>query len=197
MQRRDNRKSSLQLQLLPLYAALPSHLQKLPFQKSRSNQRKAIFATSIAETSLTLEGVRFVVDAGFVKLPFFDAEKGFERLVVTNISKASAKQRAGRAGRVSPGKCYRLYTHDSFLKFADGTPPEISRTPLSSFVLTMKALGIDNIMKFDLLTPPTVDSICFALEELFALGAIDDKCKIVKNVGDLMSEFPVDVRLSR
>lgn len=109
---------------MPLYAALPVHLQKMPFNNT-PGKRKAIFATSIAETSITLPRVKFVVDAGWVKLPFFDADRGFERLVVTNVSKASANQRAGRAGRTSPGKCYRLYPHSSFLKFPDMTPPEV------------------------------------------------------------------------
>mmetsp|Transcript_12583 Transcript_12583/g.25735 ORF Transcript_12583/g.25735 Transcript_12583/m.25735 type:complete len:692 (+) Transcript_12583:114-2189(+) len=185
-----------QLQLLPLYAALPQHLQKLPFVNT-PNKRKAIFATSIAETSITLPKVKYVVDSGFVKLPFFDSDRGFERLVITNISKASANQRAGRAGRTSPGKCYRLYPHSSFASFSNQTPPEISRTPLSSFILTMKALGIDNIMKFDLLTPPSVEAMCFALEELFAVGAIDKNCALVPGVGDLLAEFPVEVKLGR
>ena len=110
---------------------------------------------------------------------------------------ASANQRSGRAGRTSPGKCYRLYPHSSFTSFPDQTPPEISRTPLSTFILTMKALGIDNIMKFDLLTPPSVEAMCFALEELFAVGAIDKTCALIPGIGDLLAEFPVEVKLGR
>jgi hypothetical protein len=99
----------MQLSLLPLYAALPHHMQTAPFQKSPPNTRKATFATTIAETSVTLPDVKFVVDAGFVKQPYFDSTKGFERLLVTATSQSSARQRTGRAGRTAPGKCYRLY----------------------------------------------------------------------------------------
>lgn len=182
------------LNAMPLYASLPLHMQTAALQKAPPNSRNAIFATTIAETSVTIPNVKYVVDCGFVKLPFYDAERGFERLVVTKVSKASARQRAGRAGRTSPGQCYRLYSREAYLKFDPASPPEIQRTSLASLVLTMKALGIDNIMNFDLLTPPSVNSLAFALEELYGLGALDDDAKLTDYVGVLMAEFPVEPR---
>jgi ATP-dependent RNA helicase DDX35 len=188
---------TMRLNLLPLYAALPYHMQTAPFQKSPPNVRKVIFATTIAETSVTLPDVTLVVDCGFVKQPYFDSKKGFERLLISSTSKSSAKQRAGRAGRTAPGKCFRLFTRDAYEQFDTRTPPEITRTSLSNFVLTLKTLGVDNIMSFDMLSSPSVNAMCFALEELFALGAIDEKGKLVLGVGDLMGEFPVEVKFAK
>ena len=113
--RSSSMRTTITLTAMPLYAALPIHLQTAPFTPSPPNTRKAIFATSIAETSITLPNVSYVVDCGFVKQPYFDAEKGFERLVVTKVSQSSAMQRAGRAGRTKPGKCFRLYTREGFV----------------------------------------------------------------------------------
>ena len=137
-----------------------------------------------------------MVDAGFEKGPYYEGETGFERMIVTEISKASARQRAGRAGRTSPGKCYRLYTPLTFSSFLPSHPPAIQRTPLTQFVLTLKALGIDSILSFDLLSPVSVPSLTTALEELHVLDCIDNECKLTKGWGDVMAEFPVEPRLA-
>ena len=147
--------------------------------------------------SLTLPNVKFVIDSGLCKLPWYDCERGVERLVVSAGSKSNARQRAGRAGRVSRGKCYRLYTRRAYDGMEDSTKPEIQRTPLANLVLTLKMLGVENIARFKMLTPPTVSALEEALEELYALGAIDDKCIVIEGVGDVMAELPVDVKMSR
>ena len=180
--------------LVPLYAALPLHQQTLALKPS--NSRKIIFATTIAETSVTIPGVKFVVDAGFVKLPYYDPVTSFERLIVTQTSKANAKQRAGRAGRTSPGKCYRLYTEDSFKRMEANQAPDIHRMPLTQFVLTLKALGIDNVMTFDLIDPPSVAAMASSLEELYAIDCIDDNCNLTTGRGDIMAEFPVEPKVA-
>jgi HrpA-like RNA helicase len=132
-----------------------------------------------------------------VKLPYFEAKTGFERLIVGPISQASAKQRAGRAGRVQAGKCYRLYTEKYLAdEMAKQTPPEILRTNLTSFILTLKALGVDNILAFDLMDVPSLDAIVHGLESLYALGAMDDFTHLTKQGMD-MSVFPTEPRVSR
>ena len=194
------RRDEMNFVCLPLYGSLPQNLQARVFhtdQKS-NQQRRIIFATNIAETSVTVPNVKFVVDSGFVKSPFFDPSKGLERLVIAPISKASAKQRAGRAGRCSPGKCYRLYTELFYSKSLDSvSAPEVLRMNLSSFVLTLKALGIDDLMAFDLMSPPSKESMTHALESLYALGALDDSCQLT-DTGNKMVEFPTsDPRLAK
>ena len=198
--KKRKRTSQASVVCLPLYGSLPQTLQARIFKidQNANRQRRIIFATNIAETSVTVPNVRFVVDAGFVKAPFFDPCKGLERLVIAPISKASAKQRAGRAGRCSPGKCYRLYTEKFYSESLDAaSSPEVLRTNLSSFVLTLKALGIDDLMTFDLMSPPSRDSIIHALESLYALGALDDSCALTE-AGNKMVEFPTnDPRLAK
>lgn len=132
-----------------------------------------------------------------VKLPYFDPVNGLERLIVGPISQASARQRSGRAGRVTMGKCYRLYTEQYFTKeMQSQTQPEILRTNLTGFILTLKALGVDNILAFDLMDVPSVDAIAHGLESLYALGAIDDNTHLTK-LGNDLSAFPTDPRVSR
>jgi ATP-dependent RNA helicase DDX35 len=186
-----------QLVFLPLYSQLPYSLQARVFQPALRGNLRIIFSTNIAETSVTVPGITHVIDSGLVKLPYFDPQNEFERLIVVPISKASAKQRAGRAGRLANGQCYRLYTEDYFLKdMQQRTPPEILRTNLSSFILTLKALGVDNILGFDLMDIPSVDSLSHGLESLYALGAIDDNTSLT-TLGFDMSSFPTDPRISR
>jgi ATP-dependent RNA helicase DDX35 len=183
------------IEFLPLYGTLPLHMQTRVFQSGRA--RRIIFATNIAETSVTVPGICFVIDSGLVKLPYFDPRAGLERLIVGPISRASAKQRAGRAGRISAGKCYRLYTERFMLeRILPHTPPEILRTNLSSLILTLKALEVDNILAFDMLDIPSVESLAYGLELLYALGAIDDKTELTK-LGLDMSAFPTEPGISR
>lgn len=184
---------------LPLYGTLPYHMQARVFQtvNPKQSKRRIIFATNIAETSVTVPNISHVIDTGLVKLPYFDPKTGLERLIVGATSQASARQRTGRAGRIRSGKCYRLYTEKYlFDKMAAQTPPEVLRTNLTSFILTLKALGVDNILAFDLMDVPSVDSLSHGLESLYALGAIDDKTHLSK-LGFDMSAFPTEPRVSR
>ena len=183
--------------LLPLYSSLPYHLQARAFQQMQEHQRRIIFSTNIAETSVTVPRITHVVDCGFAKLPVFDPNTQFNRLMVVPISQASAHQRAGRAGRVQSGQCYRLYTEDFYqAKMETATPPEILRTNLTSFILALKALGVDNILAFDLMDLPGVDALSHGLESLFALGAIDEQTQLT-SLGWEISSFPTEPRVSR
>ena len=186
------------VEFLPLYGTLPQHVQSRVFQpKLKESNRRIIFATNIAETSVTVPNIAYVVDTGFVKLPYFDPVTGLERLIVHETSKASAAQRAGRAGRVRPGKCFRLYTEKFLLEsMKDHTPPEILRTNLTSFVLTLKALGVDNILAFDLMDLPSVDALSHGLETLYSLGAMDDSTNLT-DLGRDLSSFPTEPRVAR
>ncbi|KAI4312206.1 hypothetical protein MLD38_037045 [Melastoma candidum] len=139
----QDRKISSGLIVLPLYSGLPQAEQDLIFSPTPRGKRKVVISTNIAETSLTLEGVVYVIDSGFSKQQFYNSITDIENLVVAPISQASARQRAGRARRVRPGKCYRLYTEEYFLKeMAAHGIPEIQRSNLVSCVIQLKALGI-------------------------------------------------------
>jgi ATP-dependent RNA helicase DDX35 len=199
----DNKDPSMhkKITFLPLYSSLPYNIQARVFQppndRSGSYMRRVILATNIAETSVTVPRITHVIDSGLVKLPYFDPKTDFDRLVVVPTSKASAQQRSGRAGRIQAGQCYRLYTEDYFLKQMErNTPPEMLRTNLTSFVLTLKALGVENILAFDLMDLPGVDTLSHGLESLFALGAIDEETNLTK-LGLDMSSFPTEPRVSR
>lgn len=189
------------LAIMPLYADLPfrDQLDALrPARPTRAGQlvRKCVIATNIAETSVTIEGVVYVIDAGFVKLPFYDPLSGLETLVTREISKASANQRAGRAGRVRAGKCLRLYTEDSYLKFAQQTPPEMVRANLALPVLQLKALGVYDVAHFDFMDAPPAEAMIRALELLYSLGALDDSGALAVPRGLMMAEFPAEPRVS-
>lgn len=168
---------------LPLYSTLPPKLQQQPFlprssHEIQSNTRRIIFATNIAETSVTVPNIAHVLDCGFAKMPFFDPFSGFDRLIVCPISKASARQRAGRAGRVREGKCYRFYSEIDFDKFEYDTAPEIQRCNLTSLIMNVKALGVQNILSFDLMSVPTVEALSHGLESLYALGVMDETAEL-------------------
>ena len=194
----DSSQDKKQVAFLPLYGSLPYQMQARVFQpKSSFEFRRIIFATNIAETSVTVPDVTHIIDCGFAKLPYFDTKTGFDRLIVAPISRASARQRAGRAGRVQSGKCYRLYTEKDMMdQMQEATPPEILRSNLTGFILTLKALGIHNVLSFDLMDPPSVDALSHGLECLYALGAIDDKTELTLRGID-MSAFPTEPRVSR
>ena len=130
-------------------------------------------ATNIAETSLTIDGVVYVIDPGFSKQKVYNPRARVESLLVSAISKASAKQRAGRAGRTKPGKCFRLYTQKAFLQeMQENTYPEILRSNLGSVVLYLKKLGVDDLVHFDFMDPPAPETLMRALEGLNYLGGI-------------------------
>ena len=168
---------------LPLYSTLPPKLQSQPFlprstHETQNNTRRIIFSTNIAETSVTVPNIAHVIDCGFAKMPFFDPNSGFDRLIVCPISKANARQRTGRAGRVRPGKCYRLYSEQDYDRFEDDTAPEIQRCNLTTLILMIKALGVKNILSFDLMSVPTVEALAHGLESLYALGVLDDDAEL-------------------
>lgn len=195
--KRNHHPQRVGLKALPIYSGLPAQQQLLVFQPLQGKNRKAVVATNIAETSLTIDGIVYVVDCGFVKSKSFNPRSGMEMLLVTPVSQASAKQRAGRAGRNRPGKCYRLYTEDAFDSLRLATVPEIQRTNLTTLILQLKFLGVDDILHFDFVTPPPVETMAAALESLYALGALDTEANLTNPLGRQMSEFPVDPPLSK
>ncbi|XP_078411092.1 putative ATP-dependent RNA helicase DHX35 isoform X2 [Cetorhinus maximus] len=158
------------LRVLPMYAGLPPGEQMKVFERMSPNCRKIVVATNIAETSITINGIVFVIDCGFVKLRAYNPRTGIESLVVTPVSQASAAQRAGRAGRNRSGKCFRLCTEETFEKLPESTVPEMQRSNLAPVILQLKALGIDNVLRFHFLSPPPAQSMVQALELLYALG---------------------------
>ena len=180
-----------------IYAALPSDLQARIFEPTPPGARKVVLATNIAETSITIDGVVYVIDTGFCKQKSYNPRNGLESLVVTPVSQASAQQRAGRAGRVAPGKCFRLYTSWAYSHELDAqTVPEVQRTNLGSVVLLLKSLGIDDMIHFDFMDAPPAETLVRALEQLYALGALNDRGQLTK-LGRRMAEFPMDPVLSK
>lgn len=182
---------------LPLYAGLSTEQQMYVFEPAPENMRKVICATNIAEASVTIDGIVYVVDCGFVKLRAYNPTTGIETLTATPVSRASATQRAGRAGRTKPGKCYRLYTEQDFNSLEEATVPEIQRSNLAPMILQLKALGIDNIARFDFITPPPAELIIRALELLFSLGALDDYAKLTKPLGTRMADLALEPMLAK
>jgi len=181
----------------PIYANLPTELQAKIFEPTPEGARKVVLATNIAETSLTIDGIKYVIDPGFCKMKSYNPRTGMESLLVAPISKASANQRAGRSGRTGPGKCFRLYTAYNYHKdLEDNTVPEIQRTNLANVVLTLKSLGIHDLLNFDFMDPPPYEALLKALELLFALGALNKVGELTK-VGRRMAEFPLDPMLSK
>ncbi|TDH67414.1 hypothetical protein CCR75_000420 [Bremia lactucae] len=188
----------LELRVLPLYGALSERLQRAIFDPVPINQvRLVIVATNIAETSVTIDGVRYVVDCGFTKQKVYNPAQQIESLIVVPISKVSAQQRAGRAGRTTPGKCFRLYNKTSYDEMAQETVPEIQRTNLANTVLYLKLLGIQDVLGFSYLDPPDEDSLLDALKQLYVLGALDAATGDVTLLGKLMAAFPLEPKLSR
>ncbi|CAD5195933.1 unnamed protein product [Musa acuminata subsp. malaccensis] len=194
----DDRRRTSGLLVLPLYSGLSRVDQDLVFAPTPKGKRKVVISTNIAETSLTLEGVVYVVDSGFSKQRFYNPISDIESLVVTPISKASARQRAGRAGRIQPGKCFRLYTEEYFLKEmpTEGIP-EMQRSNLVSCVIQLKALGIDNILGFDWLASPPPEAMVRALEVLYSLGILDEDAKLTSPIGYQVAEIPLDPMISK
>jgi ATP-dependent RNA helicase DDX35 len=182
---------------LPLYAGLTTEEQMYVFEPAPEDTRKVIFATNIAEASVTIDGIVYVIDSGFVKLRAFNPITGIETLTATPVSKASATQRAGRAGRTKSGKCFRLYTEVAYQSLEDASVPEIQRSNLAPTVLQLKALGIDNIVRFDFITSPPAELLTRALELLYSLGALDDYAKLTKPLGIRMAELAVEPMMAK
>jgi pre-mRNA-splicing factor ATP-dependent RNA helicase DHX15/PRP43 len=191
------------LVVYPLYGTLPPQQQQRifdkapgPLRKGGRPGRKCIVSTNIAETSLTIDGIVYVVDPGFSKQKIYNPRIRVESLLVSPISKASAQQRAGRAGRTKPGKCFRLYTEKAFKKeLIEQTYPEILRSNLANTVLELKKLGVEDLVHFDLMDPPAPETMMRALEELNYLACLDDDGELT-TLGSLASEFPLDPALA-
>ncbi|XTI83670.1 pre-mRNA splicing factor ATP-dependent RNA helicase PRP16 [Cenococcum geophilum] len=191
------------LKVYPLYGTLPPQQQQRIFDPAPPPRtpggrpgRKCIVSTNIAETSLTIDGIVYVVDPGFSKQKVYNPRIRVESLLVSPISKASAQQRAGRAGRTRPGKCFRLYTEAAFKKeLIEQTYPEILRSNLANTVLELKKLGINDLVHFDLMDPPAPETLMRALEELNYLACLDDEGDLT-TLGRLASEFPLDPALA-
>ncbi|KAK1376987.1 RNA helicase [Heracleum sosnowskyi] len=186
-----------ELIILPAYSGLPSWMQSRIFDPAPPGKRKVVVATNIAEASVTIDGIYYVIDSGFAKQNVYNPKQGFESLVITPISQASAKQRAGRAGRTGPGKCYRLYTESAFHNEMSPTSiPEIQRINLGLATLNMKAMGINDLLSFDFMDPPSPQALISAMEQLYSLGALDEEGLLTK-LGRKMAEFPMEPPLSK
>lgn len=187
----------VKLLILPVYSALPSDVQARIFEPTPAGFRKVVFATNIAETSITIDGIRYVVDPGLVKVNIHDPRTGMELLKVVPISKQQAAQRAGRAGRTAPGKCYRLYTASAFEnEMLETAVPEIQRQSMSMTVLLLKAMGIDDVLGFEFLDKPSAQSIISACQDLFLLGALNDDGSISK-LGKTLAQFPMNPEMAK
>ena len=184
---------------LPLYGALPADVANRVFgDVDDAEIRKVVVATNIAETSLTVPGVKYVVDTGYVKMKGYDPSRAVASLVVVPISKVSAEQRAGRAGRTTSGQCYRLYSKQCFANMAPETIPEIRRSSMCSVALALKSLHVDDVLDFDFLDAPDETQLACALLELHALGALDAANKgRLTDVGFAMSRLALEPPLGR
>lgn len=187
------------LSCIPLYSSLPPNQQQRIFDPAPPPRvpdgppgRKVIVSTNIAETSLTIDGIVYVVDPGFSKQKVYNPRIRVESLLVSPISKASAQQRAGRAGRTRPGKCFRLYTEKDFMKeLEEQTHPEILRSNLANTVLELVKAGVEDLVRFDYVDAPAPETLMRALELLNFLAALDDDGHLTP-LGAMMSEFPLD-----
>jgi ATP-dependent RNA helicase DHX8/PRP22 len=186
-----------ELHILPIYSALPSEVQSRVFEPTPPGARKVVIATNVAETSLTIPGIYYVVDPGFSKQSAYDPRLGMDSLVVMPISQAQARQRSGRAGRTGPGKCYRLYTEAAFRnEMLPNSIPDIQRTNLSHTILVLKAMGVNDLLSFDFMDPPPAQTMLTALESLYALSALDDE-GLLTRLGRKMADFPMEPPLAK
>ena len=186
-----------ELVILPVYSALPSEMQSRIFEPAPPGGRKVVIGTNIAETSITIDNIYYVIDPGFVKQNAYDPKLGMDSLVVTPVSQAQARQRAGRAGRTGPGKCFRLYTEAAYQsEMLPNTIPEIQRQNLSYTILMLKAMGINDLLHFDFMDPPPTNTMLTALEELYALSALDDE-GLLTRLGRKMADFPMEPALAK
>ncbi|XP_012713780.2 ATP-dependent RNA helicase DHX33 isoform X1 [Fundulus heteroclitus] len=185
--------------VIPLYASLPPAQQLRVFQPAPKGCRKVILSTNIAETSVTISGIKYVIDTGMVKAKRFNPDSGLEVLAVQRVSKAQAWQRAGRAGREDAGFCYRLYTEQEFDNLIPMTVPEIQRCNLAGVMLQLMALGIPDVMNFDFMSKPSPEAIRFAVEHLELLGALErkDGQVLLTALGKKMASFPLEPRYAK
>jgi ATP-dependent RNA helicase DHX33 len=185
------------LRVFPLHSQLTQTRQMEAFVKSVEGQRRVVVATNIAETSITLPGIKHVIDTGVVKVKKFDPVTGMESLKIQKISQAQAWQRSGRAGREFPGTCYRTYTLNEMNEYEKTSKPEILRCNLSATILQLLAIGI-NIENFDFMDKPPAESINSAFKHLKQLGAIKSiQNPVLTETGQKMARFPIDPMYSK
>lgn len=186
------------LDIFPIYSTMPQDLQKRIFNKQNSLRRKCVVATNIAETSLTVDGVKYVVDCGLVKMKMFNAKLGMDALQVVPISHANAQQRSGRAGRTGPGIAYRLYTEKaaSPAEMYVQPIPEIQRANLSSVMLMLKLLNVQDVILFPFLDAPPKDLLACSLYDLWAMGALDNAGNLTE-MGAQLTLFPMEPNLAK
>lgn len=183
--------------IVPIYANLPPDMQQKIFDPTPPGARKVVLATNIAETSITIDGIVYVIDPGFNKENVYNPKTGMSSLVISPCSRASVNQRMGRAGRSAPGKCFRLFTKWAYFNELDeSTTPEIQRTNLGNVVLLLKSIGINDLLEFDFLDRPPPETLMRSLEQLYALGALNVKGELTK-IGRQMAEFPTDPMLAK
>ncbi|KAF7191462.1 putative ATP-dependent RNA helicase prh1 [Pseudocercospora fuligena] len=181
--------------VLPLYAKLPQYAQQQIFERAPPNTRKVILSTNIAETSVTVPGVRFVVDSGRFKMKQFRSKLGLESLLAKPISKSSAEQRKGRAGREAAGQCYRLYTESTYKDLEKDTKPEILHCDLSNAILKMKARGVDDILNFPFLTAPPLEALQRSLNQLVNLSCLEAQTGTITPLGQKVARLPLPPQL--
>jgi len=183
--------------LLPMYSQLPADLQAKIFDGTQDGSRKCIISTNIAETSLTVDGIKYVVDCGYSKIKVYNPKIGMDALQIGPESQANANQRAGRAGRTGPGFCYRLFTERQYVsEMLVNQIPEIQRTNLGNVVLLLKSLGVEDLLAFDFMDPPPQENIMNSMYQLWVLGALDNTGALTP-LGRKMVEFPLDPPLAK
>lgn len=187
-----------QLKILPMHGSLTHHDQLRVFFHVPRTTRKVIIATNIAETSVTIPGIVYVIDCGYIKLKWYMAAHQTDMLVIVPASQACCRQRAGRAGRIRNGKVFRLFTEECYQQLPIVTPAEMRRADLSMTILNLKALGIDNILRFNFPSPPPAKNMLASIELLHALGALDGEGgKLTSPEGYMMAEMPLTPTLSK
>lgn len=194
LKRQNLRSGPIETEILPLYARLSSAEQRRVFHPG--GMRRIILSTNVAETSLTVPGIRFVIDSGMARISRYSHRSRIQRLPIEAISQASANQRAGRCGRLGPGTCVRLYGEDDFESRPEFTEPEILRTSLASVILRMLNMGLGSVENFPFVDRPAPRMINDAYQLLFELEAID-KARSTTALGKALARWPLDVRLAR
>uniref|UniRef100_A0A2P2I525 RNA helicase n=1 Tax=Hirondellea gigas TaxID=1518452 RepID=A0A2P2I525_9CRUS len=188
------------IKISPLYSALPQHLQMEVFQPSDTEERHVIFSTNIAETSVTIPGIRYVIDSGKAKIRTYNPSSGFDILKVRQISQAQAWQRAGRAGREGPGSCYHAYTEAQYKKMPIMPAPEIHRTNLATVVLQLLTVGVKDVINFDFMDRPRQEYLLNAVEQLLSLEAAEKDSNgelRLTEEGKKMAAFPLDPKYAK
>jgi ATP-dependent helicase HrpA len=194
LQRNLSRSGGRETEILPLYARLSSAEQRRVFHPG--NARRIILSTNVAETSLTVPGIRFVIDSGLARISRYSHHSRIQRLPIEAVSRASANQRAGRCGRLGPGTCVRLYSETDFDSRPEFTEPEILRTSLASVILRMLTMGLGTVEDFPFVDRPAPRMISDAHQLLFELAAVDKQRRVTES-GRALARWPLDVRLAR